>query len=65
MTQASEGSLDARKLAAIVAAVQAFLDGEEQAGRRGVVGISAWRRNESFASDNAFVAHHRSWTGRD
>ena len=63
MTQASGDDLDARKLAAIVAAVQAYLDGETRGSRRGSgEGMSAWRRVVR-------QAHHeptgRSWTGRD
>ena len=62
MTQAFGDGLEARKLAAIVAAVQAFLDGENRNGQRKDSNIGAWRRSAMF---DAFTAQHRSWTGRD
>ena len=54
-----DDSVQARKIAAVVAAVQAYLDGEGQVevgvSERG--GMSAWRRVVR-------QVHHDSWTGR-
>ena len=65
MTGRLDGSLDASKVAAIMAAVQAYLDGEEQRSRRIMGGISAWRGDATLIATDDFGARQRSWTGRD
>ena len=60
-----DDSAQARKVAAVVAAVQAYLDGETQAVGRERGGMSAWHRDVRAAGIDAFSEMQRSWTGRD
>ena len=60
-----DDSAQARKVAAVVAAVQAYLDGETRTGGRERGGMSAWRRNATLIAYDDFGARRRSWTGRD
>ena len=65
MTMGSTGRNEAGRIAAIAAAVQAYLsseafDKEVQSGR-----ISAWRWSVFDSADSPFASRSRSWTGRD
>ena len=55
----------ARQIAAIAAAVQAYLDGEERHVYSNSSRMSAWRRDSLPESHDAFTGRHRSWTGRN
>ena len=63
---ASAREAEARKIAAVIAAVQAYLESETQGGKDGN-DISAWRREMLVYGEpnDAFSARHRSWTGRN
>ena len=78
-TRNAESAVSPSALAAVVAAVQAYLDDEARAaGLTGDTqgaddaGISAWRRGampdvfgtDVFGNSGAFAARPRSWTGR-
>lgn len=79
-TQRAANAVSPSTLAAVVAAVQAYIDDEARtagltgdshaaayAGDSGDAGISAWRRGampDVFGNDSAFAARPRSWTGR-
>ncbi|MDE2686066.1 MAG: hypothetical protein OXI16_01010 [Chloroflexota bacterium] len=76
-TQSTASAVAPGTLAAVVAAVQAYLDNEARAvgltgdtrggDDSGDAGISAWRRStmpEVFGNGSAFAARPRSWTGR-
>ena len=55
---------DARRIAAIAAAIQAYLDGEERRTPGISGGISAWRRLALSENHNPLTGRQRSWTGR-
>ncbi|MXY45812.1 MAG: hypothetical protein F4Y44_02285 [Chloroflexi bacterium] len=76
-TQGTESVVPPSMLAAVVAAVQAYLDDETRAAgltgdTQGVddtddAGISAWRRSamlDVFGKYDTFTTRPRSWTGR-
>ena len=65
MTQDMASNIDPAKVAAIIAAVQAYLDGEMQSSQSQSPAMSGWREVAlSFGSD-ALVLRRRAWTGRD
>ena len=65
MMSVSTDDRAARQIAVIAAAVQAYLDGEEQGSHSYSTDIRAWRRDTTLADNSAFTARRRSWTGRD
>ena len=64
MTPSAAG-YETRRIAAIVAAVQAYLFEVEKGDQDHAGGISAWRRAISPLTYSSFTARQRSWKGRD
>ena len=65
MMSASTSGCQSRRIAAIAAAVQAYIDGEARHQGDNFGGMSAWRRRLMPADNNGIMGQHRSWTGRD
>ena len=61
---AVEREVEARKVAAVVAAVQAYLDSEIRGGQAEPAAIRFWRRDVNTDGSGVFIERHRSWTGR-
>ena len=61
---AGEGVFITKQIAAVVAAVHAYLDAERRIERSRSSDVGAWRSSILPASNDG-VASHRSWTGRD
>ena len=65
MTSAYESTHRHRQIAAITAAVQAYLDSEKGQPGGKTVGLNAWRR-ATLSETNEFLTDRvRSWTGRN
>lgn len=65
MTPNSADSRASNRIAAIVAAVQAYLDGENRQDYGATRGFSAWRREAIMPAQAHIHGRQRSWTGRD
>lgn len=62
---ASVREIEQRKVAAAIAAVQAYLEPEASRGQKDSSGISSWRRYIVVSGVDIFTEKNRSWTGRD
>ena len=58
-------AVEAMKVAAVVAAVQAYLALEAGAGQVKSAAIRRWRRDASATGGDEFAGMDRSWTGRN
>lgn len=65
MTQDVATTTDPVKIAAVVAAVQAYLDGETRGNQSESPTLSEWRTVALPAGNDAFAVRRRTWTGRD
>ena len=65
MMQDMATNTDPVKIAAVAAAVQAYLDSEWDSTQRDDKSLNTWRMAELLKSDDAFTGRKRSWTGRD
>ena len=61
---ANERDVEALKVAAMVAAVQAYLELEARGGRAKPAAIRHWRRDAEATGVDGFTERHRTWTGR-
>ena len=62
---ASVREVEQRKVAAAIAAVQAYLESEAPRGQNDSSGISSWRRDVVVSGVDIFTERNRSWTGRN
>jgi len=65
MTQEMATNTDPAKIAAIVAAVQAYLDGETLDNQSESPSLSEWRTFALPFGNDVFTLRSRTWTGRD
>ena len=65
MTTAPVGDYNARRITAIAAAVQAYIDDEKRREHDHSNGISAWRSEHLPESQDTFAERRRSWIGRN
>lgn len=64
MTQDMATNSDPAKIAAIAAAVQAYLDGEMRGNQSESPILSEWRTVALPVGNDAFAVRRRTWTGR-
>ncbi len=65
MTQDMATNTDPAKIAAIAAAVQAYLDEETRGKQSKSPILSEWRAVALPVGSDAFAMRRRTWTGRD
>ena len=65
MTQDMATSTDPAKIAAIAAAVQAYLNEETRGNQSESTTLSEWRTVALPVDNDAFALRRRTWTGRD
>jgi hypothetical protein len=65
MTQNMATNADPAKIAAIAAAVQAYLDGEIRGNQLQSPTLSEWRAAALPVGNDVFALRRRTWTGRD
>ncbi len=65
MTQDRAINTEPAQIAAIVAAVQAYIEGETIVNQRKSPILSEWRAVALPAGDDVFALRKRTWAGRD
>lgn len=65
MRQDMTDNIEQAKIAAIAAAVQAYLDGEMRGSQSQSPTMSGWREVALPFGNDAFALRRRAWTGRD
>lgn len=64
MTQDMASNIEQAKVAAITAAVQAYLDGEIRGSQSQSPAMNGWREVALPFSNDVFALRRRAWTGR-
>ena len=65
MTQDMASNIEPTKIAAIAAAVQAYLDGEIRGSQSQSLTMNGWREVALPFGNDASALRRRTWTGRD
>ena len=65
MTQDMATNTDPAKIAAIAAAVQAYLNGEMRSSQSASSILSEWRSVDLPVGNDVFARRRHTWTGRD